>query len=124
MQIFLDTANLAEIEAAARWGVLSGVTTNPSLLAREPGLGFEEAIRRIARLVDGPISAEAVSENADDMVAEGRRFDACHPNVVVKLPATTEGLAAVSRLAADRIRRQREAVRAEREETLVPAGHG
>ncbi len=104
MQIYLDTANLAEIEAAARWGVLSGVTTNPSLLAREPGLGFEEAIRRIARLVDGPISAEATSAVADDMVAEGHRFAAWHPNVVVKLPATTEGLAAVARLAADRIR--------------------
>ncbi len=98
MKIFLDTANLDEIREAASWGVLSGVTTNPSLMARETGADFEETIRTIAALVDGPISAETVSEDADGMVAEGLEYAAWHPNVIVKVPATTQGLQAVSRL--------------------------
>lgn len=104
MEIYLDTANLTEIEEAARWGILSGVTTNPSLMARESGADFEETIRRIAELVDGPISAETVSEDAEGMVEEGRRFSAWHPNVIIKVPSTTEGLAAVHRLKAEGIR--------------------
>jgi transaldolase len=104
MKIYLDTANVQEIEEAASWGILSGVTTNPTLIARERGGSFEEIVRRIAQLVHGPISAEAVSLDADGMVTEGRVFAAWHPNVVVKVPCTTEGLKAVSRLAAERIR--------------------
>lgn len=104
MKIYLDTANLEEIREAARWGVLSGVTTNPSLMAREAGAQFEDTIRTIAELVDGPISAETVSEDADGMVAEGLEYAAWHPNVIVKVPATTAGLEAVSRLRADGIR--------------------
>ena len=104
MKIFLDTANLGEIREASRWGILSGVTTNPSLMAKEEGADFQETIRTIANLVDGPISAEAVSEDADGMVREGEAFATWHPNVIVKVPATPAGLEAVSRLKADGIR--------------------
>lgn len=104
MQIYLDTANLEEIREAAGWGVLSGVTTNPTLLARESGMDFEETIRQIASLVDGPISAEAVRGDADGMVEEGRRYAAWHPNVIIKVPCTVEGLKAVYRLKAEGIR--------------------
>lgn len=104
MEIFLDTANLNEIRTAARWGILSGVTTNPSLLAKEEGAGFEDTIKEIASLVDGPISAETVSEDADGMVAEGVEYAAWHPNVIVKVPSTTAGLEAVSRLGEQGIR--------------------
>ena len=98
MKIYLDTANLGEIREAARWGILSGVTTNPSLMAQEEGADFEDTIRTICGLVNGPISAETVSEDADGMVAEGVEFAAWHPNVIIKVPSTTEGLEAVSRL--------------------------
>lgn len=98
MKIYLDTANLGEIRQAARWGILSGVTTNPSLMAQEEGAGFEDTIRTICDLVNGPISAETVSEDADGMVREGVEFAAWHPNVIIKVPSTTEGLEAVSRL--------------------------
>lgn len=98
MKIYLDTANLGEIREAARWGILSGVTTNPSLMAREAGADFRETITEIANLVDGPISAETVSEDADGMVREGIEFAAWHPNVIIKVPSTTQGLEAVSRL--------------------------
>jgi transaldolase len=98
MKIYLDTANLAEIREAARWGILSGVTTNPSLMAREEGADFEDTIRTIAGLVDGPISAETVSEDADGMVREGVEYAAWHSNVIIKVPATPAGLEAVSRL--------------------------
>lgn len=98
VKIYLDTANLGEIREAARWGILSGVTTNPSLMAQEEGVGFEDTIRAICDLVNGPISAETVSEDADGMVREGVEFAAWHPSVIIKVPSTTEGLEAVSRL--------------------------
>jgi transaldolase len=104
MKIYLDTANLKEIEEAASWGVLSGVTTNPSLLARETGASFEDTIRHIAALVDGPISAEAVSLDAPGMLKEGRVFATWHPNVIVKVPCTTEGLKAVAQFRREGIR--------------------
>lgn len=104
MEIYLDTANLNEIREAASWGILSGVTTNPTLMAKEIGADHQATIQEIATLVDGPISAEAVSLDADGMVREGREFAAWHPNVIVKVPSTTEGLKAVSRLARDGIR--------------------
>jgi transaldolase len=104
VEIYLDTANLNEIREAASWGILSGVTTNPTLMAKEIGADHQATIQEIATLVDGPISAEAVSLDADGMVREGREFAAWHPNVIVKVPSTTEGLKAVSRLARDGIR--------------------
>jgi transaldolase len=104
MQLYLDTANLDEIREAASWGVLSGVTTNPSLIAREKGADFQATIAEIATLVDGPISAETISLDADGMVREGIEYAAWHPNVIVKVPSTTEGLKAVYKLAKRSIR--------------------
>ncbi len=104
MKIYLDTANLEEIREASRWGILAGVTTNPSLMAKEQGADFQETIRTIAELVDGPISAETVSEDADGMVKEGLEYAAWHPNVIIKVPCTTAGLEAVSRLKAEGVR--------------------
>jgi transaldolase len=104
MQIYLDTANINEIREAASWGILSGVTTNPTLIAKEKGADFKSTISEIATLVDGPISAETISLDADGMVREGREYAAWHPNVIVKVPSTPEGLKAVYRLAKDGIR--------------------
>jgi transaldolase len=104
MQIYLDTANIAEIREAASWGILSGVTTNPTLVAKEKGADFKSVISEIAELVDGPISAEAVSLDGDGMVKEGLEFATWHPNVIVKVPSTTEGLKAVYQLARKGIR--------------------
>jgi len=103
VKLFIDTADLTEIEQIASWGVLAGVTTNPSLLAAVDG--DEVGIyRRITELVDGPISAEVVADNREDMVTEGRRLAALHPNIVVKLPTSEEGLQATSVLAGEGIR--------------------
>ncbi len=103
MKLFIDTANLEDIEEIASWGVLSGVTTNPTLLSKVEG--DEDSIyRRICELVDGPISAEVVANDATTMVNEGKRLAAIHPNIVVKLPMTLEGLQATSQLARDGIR--------------------
>jgi transaldolase len=104
MQIYLDTANINEIREAASWGILSGVTTNPSLIAKEKGTDFQSTISEIATLVDGPISAETVSLDGEGMVKEGREFAKWHPNVIVKVPSTTEGLKAVYQLAKEGIR--------------------
>lgn len=101
MKFFLDTADLDEIEEAASWGALAGVTTNPSLYARIGGKlsDFENHIKRICEIVDGPVSAESVSMKRDDIVADGRRLAAIAPNVVVKVPTMVEGLAATRTLA-------------------------
>jgi len=104
VQIYLDTANISEIREAASWGILSGVTTNPTLVAREKGADFKSVISEIAELVDGPISAEAVSLDGEGMVKEGLEFATWHPNVIVKVPSTTEGLKAVYQLARKGIR--------------------
>ena len=104
MRIFLDTANIDEIREVARWGILSGVTTNPTLMSRNAGKSHEAVIREIAEIVDGPISAETISLDTDGMLTEARRFAAWHPNVVVKVPSTPNGWAAVKRLAAEGIR--------------------
>lgn len=93
MLIFIDTANVDEIREAYSLGVVAGVTTNPSLIARE-GRDFAEVVREIASIVDGPISAEAISEDAPGMVAEAGELSAIHPNIVVKIPMTAEGLKA------------------------------
>lgn len=106
MKFFLDTANIAEIEEAASWGVLAGVTTNPTLYAREGGTlaDFESHIVRICELVDGPVSAESVSMDRAGIIADGERLAALHPNVVVKVPTMPEGLAATRALAEKGIR--------------------
>jgi transaldolase len=104
MRIFLDTADIDEIREAARWGIVSGVTTNPTLLSKSAGKSHEAIIQDIAELVDGPISAETVSLDTDGMLKEARRFAAWHPNVVVKVPSTPDGWAAVAQLKREEIR--------------------
>ena len=103
MKLFIDTADLADIETIAGWGVLAGVTTNPTLLSKVEGEA-DEIYLRVCELVDGPVSAEVVAEARGDMVEEGRRLAAIHPNIVVKLPMSAEGLAATATLAEDQIR--------------------
>ncbi|MEW5701400.1 MAG: fructose-6-phosphate aldolase [Candidatus Zixiibacteriota bacterium] len=102
MKIFLDTANVDEIREAADWGVLDGVTTNPSLVSKE-GRSFDDILHEIVRIVSGPISAEVVAEQADDMVEQGARLSQVAPNIVIKIPMTTEGLKAIRQLAAKEI---------------------
>jgi transaldolase len=104
MRIFLDTADIEDIREASRWGIISGVTTNPTLLSRSGGLSHESIIQQIAELVDGPISAETVSRDTAGMLEEARRFAAWHPNVVVKVPSTPDGWGAVKQLAQENIR--------------------
>ena len=94
MRFFLDTANIDEIKEVNDMGVISGVTTNPSLIAKE-GRDFKETIKEIASIVDGPISGEVNSDDAEGMIKEGREIAAIHPNMVVKIPMTAEGLKAV-----------------------------
>jgi len=96
MKFFLDTANLAEIEEAASWGVLSGVTTNPTLYAREGGklADFHNHLKRICELTDGPVSGETVGLVRDEIVREGLELADIAPNIIVKVPVMPEGLAA------------------------------
>ena len=105
MKFFLDTADLNEIEEAASWGALAGVTTNPTLYARIGGKlsDFHNHIKRICDLVDGPVSAESVAMTRDEIVRDGRELAAIAPNVVVKIPTMVEGLAATHTLAAEGI---------------------
>jgi len=104
MRIFLDTASVGEIREAAKLGVVSGVTTNPSLFAKAGGGDYRECVREIATLIDGPISAECVSRTVEGLLAEGREIAAWHPNVVVKIPIDEVGLEATHRLAKEGIR--------------------
>lgn len=97
MKIFIDTANVDEIKAANDLGVICGVTTNPSLIAKE-GRIFEEVVQEITTIVDGPVSAEVISLEADKMVEEALELAKIHKNIVIKIPMTAEGLKAVSRL--------------------------
>lgn len=103
MKIFLDTANVKEIQEAATMGLLDGVTTNPSLVVKE-GRSFRDMLEEICRIVDGPISAEVVSLDADSMVKEGRDLAKIHKNIVVKVPLIPEGLKATKKLASEGIR--------------------
>lgn len=103
MKFFIDTANIEEIKKAVDMGMVDGVTTNPSLIAKE-GRPFEEIIKDICAIVDGPISAEVIALDAEGMVKEGRELAAIHPNIVIKIPMTTDGLKAVKTLAAENIR--------------------
>jgi transaldolase len=103
MKFFLDTANVKEIKEAASLGILDGITTNPSLVAKE-GREFKEALKEICSIVDGPISAEVVSVEEDNMVKEGRELAKIHKNIVVKCPLIPEGLKATKRLTSEGIR--------------------
>ncbi len=103
MKFFLDTANVKEIQEAASLGLLDGVTTNPSLVAKE-GRSFKEVLVEICNIVDGPISAEVVSLEADAMVKEGKELAKIHKNIVVKVPLIAEGLKATKRMAAEGIK--------------------
>ncbi|NVJ22192.1 MULTISPECIES: fructose-6-phosphate aldolase [Myxococcus] len=103
MKFFIDSADVEEIRKAHAMGCVDGVTTNPSLLAKV-GRGLEETIREICSIVDGPISAEAVSMEADALIAEGRTLAKIHDNVVVKIPMGIEGVKAVKALTAEGIR--------------------
>ena len=97
MKLFLDTANLAEIRQAAAWGVIDGVTTNPSLAAREEE-EFTVILPQICDLVDGPISAEVIAQDYAGIIKEDRQMAGLHDNVVIKIPVTPEGLQAVKNL--------------------------
>ena len=105
MKFFIDTANVDDIRKANDMGVICGVTTNPSLIAKE-GRDFTEVIKEITSIVDGPISGEvkATTVDAEGMIAEGREIAAIHPNMIVKIPMTVEGLKAVKVLAAEGIK--------------------
>lgn len=103
MKFFLDTANLDEVRKGASWGIVDGVTTNPSLIAKE-GKPIEEQICRIADIVDGDISAEVVSTDSKGMIAEGRKLAKIHRNVVVKCPLTRDGIVATKELSAEGLR--------------------
>lgn len=105
MKFFIDTAKVEDIKKANDMGVICGVTTNPSLIAKE-GRVFEEVIAEIASIVDGPISGEvkATTTDAEGMIAEGRAIAAIHPNMVVKIPMTAEGLKACKALTAEGIK--------------------
>jgi transaldolase len=103
MKIFLDTADIEEIRVAARWGVLDGVTTNPTLYAKVGGASYDSILEEICKLTSGPVSAEVVAEDVEGMLKEGRHFAKIAPNIVVKIPMSEEGLEAMSRLAEEGI---------------------
>jgi len=98
MKFFIDTANLEEIRKANSWGIIDGVTTNPSLVAKESGLSFEAMIKKICLIVNGPVSAEVVSLEAAGMVREAKKLAKLAKNVVVKVPLTPEGIKATAAL--------------------------
>jgi transaldolase len=104
MRIFLDTANVEEIRSAAKLGVISGVTTNPSLVAKEQRADFKDVIKEIASIIDGPISAEVTSLNAEEMISQAREISTWSPNVVIKVPITPTGIEATSVLSKENIK--------------------
>lgn len=103
MRFFLDTANVEEVKKAVSWGIIDGVTTNPSLVAKE-GRDFKQTVLEICALVSGPVSAEVMSPEAEKMVSEGRELAAWHKNVIIKIPCTAEGLKATKILESEGIR--------------------
>ena len=103
MKFFIDTANIEEIKEAHNMGMVDGVTTNPTLIAKE-GRDFEEIIKEICEIVDGPISAEVIGLDTDGMVEEARHLAAIHENIVVKIPMTVDGIKAVRILSAQKIK--------------------
>ena len=103
MKIFLDTADIEEIRTVARWGVLDGVTTNPSLYAKVGG-SYDEILKEVCKITSGPVSAEVVADDVEGMLAEGRRFATLAPNIVVKVAMSENGLEAISRFADEGIK--------------------
>lgn len=103
MKFFIDTANVDEIKEVNSWGIVDGVTTNPSLIAKE-GRNFEEVVKEITEIVDGPISAEVVSLESEGMISEARELAKIHENIIIKIPMTKEGLKAVSKLTKEGIK--------------------
>lgn len=103
MKLFIDTANIEEIKEIAKWGVIDGVTTNPSLIAKE-GRDFKTVVSEISKIVDGPISAEVNSYDTENMVKEARELAKIHKNIVVKVPMTKEALSAISILSKEGIK--------------------
>ena len=104
MKIFLDTADIDEIKIAARWGILDGVTTNPTLYSKVGGASYDAILQEICKITPGPVSAEVVAEDVDGMLEEGRHFAKLAPNIVVKVPMSEEGLEAMSRFADEGIK--------------------
>ena len=104
MEIFLDTANIEQIRQGAKLGVVSGVTTNPSLVAKEGTAEYQAVVKEICQIIPGPVSAEVVAEGVPGMIEEARKIAKWAPNVVVKIPATTEGLEVTSALAKEQIK--------------------
>lgn len=103
MKLFIDTANVEEIREINQWGVICGVTTNPSLIAKE-GRDFKQVIEEISNIVEGPISAEVISLEWEEMVKEARELAKIHPNIVIKIPMTKDGLKAVNMLSKEGIK--------------------
>jgi len=104
MKFFIDTANFDEIKEAYAWGILSGVTTNPSLVAKEKNISFHDRLKEIAELVDGSVSGEVISLDAEGMIKEGLELSKIHPNITVKLPMTEAGLTACAALTKEGIK--------------------
>ena len=104
MELFLDTANFTEIKEAAQYGVITGITTNPSLVAKEKDRDFEELVEEITQLIPGPVSAEVLSTTTSEMLAEARKLAAIRENVVVKIPMTREGIKCVPVLSREGIK--------------------
>src|ERR1041385_5538291 len=104
MKIFLDTAEIEEIRTVARWGVLDGVTTNPTLFSKIHGMTYDEVIKEICTITSGPVSAEVVADDVEGMLREGRHFAKLAPNVYVKVPMSEEGLEAIYRFAEEGIK--------------------
>jgi transaldolase len=104
VRLFLDTANIDEIREVARMGVLSGVTTNPTLMAKEQGVDYRDRVVEICEVVNGPVSAECLSRDVPGLIAEAKEVASWHPNVVVKIPIDAAGLEAASRLAGENVK--------------------
>jgi len=104
MRIFLDTANIEEIREAARLGVVSGVTTNPTLVAKERGVDYKQRVVEICEVVKGPVSAECIARDTQGIIVEAREVAAWHPEVVVKIPIDAAGLEATSKLAREGVK--------------------
>jgi len=104
MKLFLDTAEIEEIRTVARWGVLDGVTTNPTLFAKVKGMTYDEVLQEICQITSGPVSAEVVAEDVEGMLTEGRHFAKLADNIYVKVPMSETGLEAMSRFRAEGIK--------------------
>ena len=104
MKLFLDTADIEEIRTGVRWGVIDGVTTNPSLFAKVAGMTYDEVLKLICGITPGPVSAEVIADDVDGMLTQGRHFAKLADNIVVKVPMTENGLEAISRFKAEGIK--------------------